>query len=65
LAGAAGIDSFNIGEHYRPDLMESAGHVMLATIAGGGRIASLFGFGPDQLTNQRSRPPRSSGCPPP
>src|SRR5882724_10864349 len=34
LAEAAGIDSFNIGEHYRPELMDSAGHVMLAAIAG-------------------------------
>ena len=34
LADAAGIDSFNIGEHYRPDLMDSANHVMLAAIAG-------------------------------
>ena len=34
LADAVGIDSFNIGEHYRPDLMDSAGHVMLAAIAG-------------------------------
>jgi probable LLM family oxidoreductase len=34
LAEAVGIDSFNIGEHYRPDLMDSAGHVMLAAIAG-------------------------------
>jgi probable LLM family oxidoreductase len=28
------VDSFNIGEHYRPDFMDSAGHVMLAAIAG-------------------------------
>src|SRR5205807_4032765 len=34
LADAVGIDSFNIGEHYRADLMDSAGHVMLAAIAG-------------------------------
>src|SRR5882762_770878 len=34
LADAVGIDSFNIGEHYRPDLMDSAGHVTLAAIAG-------------------------------
>src|SRR5260221_4500344 len=34
VAEAVGIDSFNIGEHYRPDLMDSAGHVMLAAIAG-------------------------------
>jgi Luciferase-like monooxygenase len=33
FADAVGIDSFNIGEHYRPDLMDSAGHVMLAAIA--------------------------------
>src|SRR5947209_9775175 len=33
LADAVGIDSFNIGEHYRPDLMDSAGHMMLAAIA--------------------------------
>jgi probable LLM family oxidoreductase len=33
LADAVGIDSFNIGEHYRADLMDSAGHVMLAAIA--------------------------------
>jgi probable LLM family oxidoreductase len=34
LAEAVGIDSFNIGEHYRSDLMDSAGHVVLAAIAG-------------------------------
>src|SRR3981081_2020958 len=34
LADAVGIDSFNIGEHYRPDLMDSAGPIMLAAIAG-------------------------------
>src|SRR5215813_14709300 len=34
LAEAVGIDSFNIGEHYRPEFMDSAGHVVLATIAG-------------------------------
>src|SRR6476646_3403558 len=34
LAEAVGIDSFNIGEHYRPEFMDSAGHVMLAAIAG-------------------------------
>ena len=32
LAEAVGIDSFNIGEHYRTDLMDSAGHVILAAI---------------------------------
>src|SRR3982075_627245 len=34
LADAVGIDSFNIAEHYRPEMMDSAGHVMLAAIAG-------------------------------
>ena len=34
LADRLGIDSFNIGEHYRDDLMDSAAHVVLATIAG-------------------------------
>src|SRR5215470_8061623 len=34
LAEAVGIDSFNIGEHYRPDFMDSANHVVLAAIAG-------------------------------
>src|SRR3954452_17139214 len=34
LADAVGIDSFNIGEHYRPDMMDAANHVMLAAIAG-------------------------------
>jgi probable LLM family oxidoreductase len=33
LADAVGIDSFNIAEHYRPDMMDSAAHVMLAAIA--------------------------------
>jgi probable LLM family oxidoreductase len=33
LADAVGVDSFNIGEHYRPEMMDSAGHVMLAAIA--------------------------------
>src|SRR3982074_2705902 len=30
LADSVGIDSFNIGEHYRPDFMDSAAHVVLA-----------------------------------
>ena len=34
LAEAVGIDSFNVGEHYRPEFMDSAGHVVLAAIAG-------------------------------
>ena len=34
LAEAVGIDSFNIGEHYRDDMMDSAAHVVLAAIAG-------------------------------
>jgi probable LLM family oxidoreductase len=34
LAESVGIDSFNIGEHYRPEFMDSAGHVVLAAIAG-------------------------------
>jgi probable LLM family oxidoreductase len=34
LAEQAGIDSFNVGEHYRDDTMDSAGHVVLAAIAG-------------------------------
>jgi probable LLM family oxidoreductase len=34
LAEAVGIDSFNIGEHYRPEFMDSASHVVLAAIAG-------------------------------
>jgi probable LLM family oxidoreductase len=35
LADTVGIDSFNIAEHYRPDMMDSAAHVILAAIAGG------------------------------
>jgi probable LLM family oxidoreductase len=34
LAEAVGIDSFNIGEHYRREFMDSAAHVVLAAIAG-------------------------------
>src|SRR4030088_458295 len=34
LADAVGIDSFNIAEHYRRDMMDSAASIMLATIAG-------------------------------
>jgi probable LLM family oxidoreductase len=34
LAEAVGIDSFNIGEHYRSQFMDSAAHVVLAAIAG-------------------------------
>jgi probable LLM family oxidoreductase len=34
LAEAVGVDSFNIGEHYRPQHVDSAGHVILAAIAG-------------------------------
>jgi probable LLM family oxidoreductase len=33
LAEAVGLDSFNIGEHYRTEFMDSAGHVILAAIA--------------------------------
>src|SRR5258708_39109217 len=32
LADSVGIESFNIGEHYRPEFMDSAGHVILAAI---------------------------------
>ena len=34
VAEAAGIDSFNIGEHYRTEFMDSAAPVVLAAIAG-------------------------------
>jgi probable LLM family oxidoreductase len=34
LADQVGIDSFNIAEHYRQDMMDSAGSVILAAIAG-------------------------------
>src|SRR5258708_35012470 len=34
LADAVGIDSFNLAEHYRRDFMNSAGHAILAAIAG-------------------------------
>jgi len=34
LADAVGIDSFNIAEHYRQDMMDSAASIILATIAG-------------------------------
>src|SRR6202165_4824912 len=34
LAERVGIDSFNIGEHYRDDMVDSASHVVLAAIAG-------------------------------
>jgi probable LLM family oxidoreductase len=33
LAEEVAIDSFNIGEHYRDDMMDSAAHVVLAAIA--------------------------------
>src|SRR5246500_1379026 len=33
VAELVGIDSFNIGEHYRDDMMDSAAHVVLAAIA--------------------------------
>jgi probable LLM family oxidoreductase len=33
LAESVGIDSFNIGEHYRTEMMDSANHVILAAIA--------------------------------
>jgi probable LLM family oxidoreductase len=33
VAEAVGIDSFNIGEHYRKEFMDSASHVILAAIA--------------------------------
>src|SRR6202049_3198730 len=33
FADSVGIDSYNIGEHYRPEFMDSAGHVILAAIA--------------------------------
>src|ERR1700694_2026886 len=34
LADQVGIDSFNIAEHYRQDMMDSAASIILATIAG-------------------------------
>jgi probable LLM family oxidoreductase len=33
LADSVGIDSFNIGEHYRPEFMDSAAHVILAAVS--------------------------------
>jgi probable LLM family oxidoreductase len=33
LAESVGIDSFNIGEHYRPEFLDAAAHVTLAAIA--------------------------------
>src|SRR3954447_19649077 len=33
LAEVVGIDSFNIGEHYRTEFMDSAAHVVFAAIA--------------------------------
>ena len=33
LADAVGIDSFNIGDHYRSEFMDSAAPVVLAAIA--------------------------------
>src|SRR2546423_3562919 len=33
LAESVGIDSFNIGEHYRPEFLDSAAQVILAAIA--------------------------------
>jgi probable LLM family oxidoreductase len=33
FADSVGIDSFNIGEHYRPEFMDSANQVILAAIA--------------------------------
>src|SRR6476619_4731153 len=33
VAETVGIDSFNIGEHYRREFMDSASHVVLAAIA--------------------------------
>ena len=34
LAEQVDIDSFNIGEHYRDDMMDSAAHVVLDAISG-------------------------------
>jgi probable LLM family oxidoreductase len=34
LADSVGVDSFNVAEHYRHDMMDSAGSVILAAIAG-------------------------------
>src|SRR5258707_15715925 len=34
LADAVGVDSFNIAEHYRQDMMDSAASIILAAIAG-------------------------------
>ena len=34
LADAVGIDSFNIAEHYRKEMMDSAASIILATVAG-------------------------------
>src|SRR6266576_499915 len=51
LAEAVGIDSFNIGEHYRTEFMDSASHVVLAAIASRterirqGRIPTWVGVG--------------------
>src|ERR1700704_1210850 len=41
LADSVGIDSFNIGEHYRPDFMDSAAPVMLPGIPGRTKLIRL------------------------
>src|SRR5579859_5235752 len=66
LAEQVGIDSFNIGEHYRDDMMDSAAHVVLAAIAGRRlRWPRAAGprawFGDRVLSAVRLRPPRVRG----
>jgi Luciferase-like monooxygenase len=64
LAETVGIDSFNVGEHYRPEFMDSAGHVILAAIAGRTERIRLGTAVTVLSTQTRSgstpRPPRST-----
>ena len=64
LAEAVGIDSFNIGEHYRPEFMDSAGHVILAAIAGRTERIRLGTASTSQTTKSSTKKSSicSSGC---
>ena len=51
LAESVGIDSFNIGEHYRPEFMDSANHVILASIAARHPCTSALGAASSSSSN--------------
>jgi hypothetical protein len=53
LAEAVGIDSFNIGEHYRSEFMDSASHVVPRQLLGADQSGKSGGHGLGRVVRLR------------